>query len=80
MKITVSQWVCQADLRTLDVNRVKVGLPPSKKICVIYLIESPLKIMKNASYFNLKALFVLKIFKFLSRLFGHVGKTAWLER
>ena len=30
--------------------------------------------MKNASYFTLKALFVLKIFKFLSWLFGHVAK------
>ena len=58
----------------------KVGLPPSKKDCVIYLIEYPLKIMKYASYFILKALFVLKIFTFLSQLFGHVGKTAWLER
>ena len=47
-----------------------------KKICVICLIESPLKMMKNAFYFILKALFVLKLFKFLSRLFGHVGKTA----
>ena len=28
--------------------------------------ESPLKIMKNAFYFTLKAHFVLKIFKFLS--------------
>ena len=28
--------------------------------------ESPLKIMKNAFYFTLKALLVLKIFKFLS--------------
>ena len=35
--------------------------------------------MKNAFYFILKALFVLKIFKFLSWPFGHVGKTAWLE-
>ena len=52
----------------------KVGLSPSKKICVICFIESPLKVMKNAFYFILKALFVLKIFKFLSRLFGHVGK------
>ena len=32
----------------------------------------PLKVMKNAFYFTLKALFVLQIFKFLSRLFGHV--------
>ena len=28
--------------------------------------ESPLKMMKNAIYFTLKALFVLKMFKFLS--------------
>ena len=27
---------------------------------------SPLKMMKNAFYFTLKALFILKIFKFLS--------------
>ena len=58
----------------------KVGLSPSKKICVICLIESLLEMMKNAIYFIPKALFVLKIFKFLSRLFGFVGKTAWLER
>ena len=34
--------------------------------------ESPLKLMKNVFYFILTALFVLKIFKFLSWLFGHV--------
>ena len=28
--------------------------------------ESPFKVMKNAFYFTLKALFVLKVFKFLS--------------
>ena len=38
------------------------------------MIESPLKIMKNVFYFVLKASLVLKIFKFLSRHFGHVGK------
>ena len=54
----------------------KVELSPSKKICVTCLIESPLKMMKNAFYFILKAIFVLKIFKLLSRLFGHVGKMA----
>ena len=43
---------------------------PPKKF-VICLIESPLKMMKNAFYFILKPLFVLKIFKILSRLFGH---------
>ena len=36
--------------------------------------QSPLKMMENAFCFTLKALFVLKIFKFLSRLFGHVEK------
>ena len=36
--------------------------------------ESPLKMMKNAFYFTSKALFILKIFKFLSWLFGHVAK------
>ena len=46
------------------------------KICVICLIESPLTIMENAFYFILKALFVLKIFKILSRLFSDVGKMA----
>ena len=36
--------------------------------------ESPLKIMKNSFYFTLKALFVLKIFKLSSLIFGHVEK------
>ena len=36
--------------------------------------------MKNAFYFILKALVVLNIFKILLWLFGHVEKTAWLER
>ena len=58
----------------------KVGLSPSEKNCVICFIESPLKMMKNAFYFILKALFVLKIFKILSWLFGQVEKMAWLER
>ena len=39
-----------------------------------------MKMMKNVFCFILIALFVLKIFKILSRLFGHVGETAWLER
>ena len=43
---------------------IKVGLSPSKKTCAICLIESPLKMMKNTFYFILKALFILKIFKF----------------
>ena len=51
--------------------------------------ESLLRIMKNAFYFTSKALYVLKIFKFLSCLFGQVAKqikfkfydvTAWLTK
>ena len=36
--------------------------------------ESLLKMTKNASYVTSKTLFILKIFKFLSWLFGHVVK------
>ena len=48
------------------ISLFKVGLSPSKKICVICFSENLLKMMKNAFYFILKALFVLKMFKFLS--------------
>ena len=58
--------------------RIKVGLSPFKNNCVVCFDESPLKMMKKAII--LKALFVLKIFKFLSLVFGHVEKTTWLER
>ena len=36
--------------------------------------EIPLKLMKNTFYFTLKALFVLKVFEFLSEVFGDVEK------
>ena len=39
--------------------------------------ESPLKLMKNALYFTSRYLFVVKIFKFMSWLFGHLEK--WLK-
>ena len=42
----------------------------------VWATESHLKIMKNAFYFTLTALFVLKIFTFLSRLFLSCIKTA----
>ena len=51
---------------------IKVGLSPHKKVCVSCLIERSLVMMKNAFYFILKSFSVLKIFKFLSRRFGHV--------
>ena len=59
---------------------IKVVPHLSKIFIIICFNDSPSKMVKNAFYFILKALFVLKIFKFLSWLFGHVGKTAWLER
>ena len=61
-------------------EKIKSGSDLPKNIFIIGFNESPLKMMKNAFYFILKALFALKIFKLLSWLFGHVEKTAWLER
>ena len=48
---------------------------PFKKYCTIFLIESPLEVMKNV-YFILQAVHILKILKFLPQHFGLVGKTA----
>ena len=36
--------------------------------------------MKNAFYFILKALSFSRYFIFCHKFFGHVGKTAWLEK
>ena len=36
--------------------------------------EFLLKIMKNVFYFNLKAIYILKVFKFLYLIFGRVEK------
>ena len=44
---------------------LKSGSHPPKKISFICFNDSPSKMIKNAFYFNLKALFVLKIFKCL---------------
>ena len=46
-----------------------------KKIVFVCFNESPLKVMKYAFYFILKALFILKVFRFLSWYFGHVEET-----
>ena len=42
--------------------------------------ESPLKMMKYAFYFTLKALFVLNIFRFFVLTFWSCIKTTWLDR
>ena len=48
---------------------------------MFYIIQwKPFKMMKSALYFILKALFVFKIFKFLSWIFGYAEKTASLDR
>ena len=52
-------------VKFLFVNVFEVGLSLSKKSCFICFNENPLKMMKNAFYFILKALFVLKILDFL---------------
>ena len=59
---------------------LKVGLSPFKKILFICFNDSPSKMKKNTFYFILKALLVVKIFPYLSWLFGHAEKAAWLER
>ena len=59
---------------------LKSGSQLPKRVILFTSMESPLKMMKNAFHFILKVLFVLEILKFLSLLFGHVGKTAWLGR
>ena len=51
-----------------------------KKNWFICFNESPLKMIENAFYFILKALFGFNIFKFFSWLFGHVEKTTWIDR
>ena len=59
----------------------KVRLSPCKKNCVFCLIQSPLKMMKNAFYFILKALFVLKIFKFFFFFYlGFLSRTFTIHR
>ena len=53
--------ICQG---AVALNCFKAAVSPSKKK-YFYLLQSPLKMMKNHFYFILKVLFGLKIFKFL---------------
>ena len=52
--------------KIIKVNNLKSHSHLPKKIDGICFIGSPLKMMKSAFHFILKAYFVLKIFKFLS--------------
>ena len=58
----------------------KVGLSSSKKNCVICFIESPLKTIKNAFYFIVKALFVLKIFQVFVTTFWSCRKNGLIRK
>ena len=69
------------DCKQITLVTLKVGLSPPKKIPFFAsILFISFKSDKNAFYFIFKALFVLKILKFLSWLFGRVEKLAWLER
>ena len=50
---------------------------PKKLVLFVWLKALLIEMMKILILLILKALFVLKIFKFLPLLFGHVRKTAW---
>ena len=71
---SVNRFVSKKELLTT----FKVRLSPSKKIVFICFNKNPLKKMKNAFCFMLKAHFVIEIFKFLSWHFGYVEK--WLDK
>ena len=66
-----------------NTSYLKISLKSDPHLPKIFIIicfnDSPSKMMKNAFYFILKAVFVLKIFKLLSWFFGHVEWTPWLE-
>ena len=64
------------NLRKSSTN--KVGLSPSKKICVICLIERPLKMMRNALYFILKALLLSRYLSFCHDFL--VMQEKWLDQ
>ena len=66
-----------ASLKDQEIQKeaFKGRLSPFKKSCFICFNENPLKMMKNTFYFILKALFVVKILKYLSWLVGHVEKS-----
>ena len=53
-------------LKKCFMELLKSASHPPKKIIFIYFNKSPLKMMRNAFYFTLKALFVLKTFTFSS--------------
>ena len=64
----LKNWI---DLLLANLYKQRKGTLRSETILATKI---SLKIMRNAFYFTSKALFILKIFKLLSWLFGHVAK------
>ena len=63
------------------IRHFKFGLSPCLFVCFFFCFsECPLKMMDDAFYFILKALFVLKIFKFFSWVLWSCRKTGWSEK
>ena len=66
--------------KSYNICLIKVGLLPSKNFSSFNSMKSPLKMMKNAFHFISRALFVLKIFKLLSWIFGHIEKSGLIRK
>ena len=64
-------YYCIYQLKGKKIASTQIRTLTFRENSFICFNESPLKIMKDVFYFTLKALFVLKIFKF-----GHLEKTA----
>ena len=72
--------VCKpgCDVMNFEVSLIFLNQTLIFQKILFYLLQwKPFKMMKSVLYFIWKALFHLKTFKFLSWLFGHVGK--WLD-
>ena len=71
---------CCLTLNKAKELNLKSDTHPPKNFFIISFNDSSSKLMKNGFYFILKALFVLKIWKFLSWFFVHVKKRLdWKE-
>ena len=70
----MNSFLCDSDFRHARFKAVKVAFYLPKKVGFICFNKSPFKMMNNAFYFVLKALFVLKKSTFFPDFFGYVGK------
>ena len=74
-------WKPGCDVMNFEVSLIFLNQTLIFQKILFYLLQwKPFKMMKIVLYFTWKALFHLKTFKFLSWLFGHVDKMAWLRR